>query len=343
MKLATYVLDSIPRIGIVHDDDRRVFDLAHAAALAELAPGFDNMLALIDSGPKGLENARRLVERYGQDESLSVELDRVRLLSPVPRPRQIRDAMTFPGHIRQAGAGMRRLASRLNGQTPSAADKPLAEVPDHHLNQPVVYFSNRMNVVGHDAVIRWPAYSSVIDFEVEFGIFIGRDGTNIAAGKARSHIFGYSVFNDFSARDTQIVEARGGMGPGKAKSFDGANAIGPWIVTADEIPNPYGLKMAARVNGETWTSGDSSDMLHHFEDIIAFITRDESIVAGEFIGSGTMSSGCGLELDRYLNDGDVIEIDVEQIGILRNRIDARNKSNRSDCPNASIDRFLSPA
>jgi 2-keto-4-pentenoate hydratase/2-oxohepta-3-ene-1,7-dioic acid hydratase in catechol pathway len=284
------------------------------------------MLALIDSGHEGLEKARRLFERYGGDGTLSVRLDAVQLLSPVPRPRQIRDAMTFPGHIRQAGAGMRRLASRLNGETPSPADKPLAEVPDHHRSQPVIYFSNRMNVVGQDAVIRWPAYSRVIDFEVEFGIFIGRNGTNVPATKARQHIFGYSIFNDFSARDTQIIEARGGMGPGKAKSFDGANAIGPWIVTADEIPDPYELKMAARVNGETWTSGDSSDMLHHFEDIIAFVTRSETIFAGEFIGSGTMSSGCGLELDRYLANGDTIEIDVEKIGVLRNRIEAGRKA-----------------
>jgi 2-keto-4-pentenoate hydratase/2-oxohepta-3-ene-1,7-dioic acid hydratase in catechol pathway len=331
MKLASYAVAATPQIGIVHDGDRRVFNLAAAAVLAGTAfRGFDSMLALIDSGPEGLEKASRLFERYGSDDTLSVGLNAVRLLSPVPRPRQIRDAMTFPGHIRQAGAGMRRLASRLNGETPSPADKPLAEVPDHHRNQPVVYFSNRMNVVGQDAVISWPAYSRVIDFEVEFGIFIGRDGTDIPAAKARRHIFGYSIFNDFSARDAQLIEARGGMGPGKAKSFNGANAIGPWIVTTDEIPDPYVLQMAARVNGETWTSGDSSDMLHHFEDIIAFVTRNETIFAGEFIGSGTMSSGCGLELDRYLADGDVIEIDVEKIGILRNRIDANISSPTAD-------------
>jgi 2-keto-4-pentenoate hydratase/2-oxohepta-3-ene-1,7-dioic acid hydratase in catechol pathway len=181
-----------------------------------------------------------------------------------------------------------------------------------------------MNVVGTGAVVHWPGYSQIMDFEVEFGVFVGRSGTDIAAGDARDHIFGFSIFNDFSARDTQIVEARGGMGPGKAKSFDGANAIGPWIVTADEIVEPYALRMSARINGETWTSGDSSGMLHRFEDIIAFVSRSETIFAGEFIGSGTMGSGCGLELDRYLSAGDVVEIDVEKIGTLSNQISARS-------------------
>ena len=125
------------------------------------------------------------------------------------------------------------------------------------------------------AVVHWPRYSRIMDFELEFGVFLGRRGANISAERAREHIFGFTIFNDFSARDTQLIEMQGGMGPTKAKSFDGANIMGPWIVTADEIPDPYSLAMAARVNGQTWTSGDSSGMLHSFEEMIAYISRDE--------------------------------------------------------------------
>jgi 2-keto-4-pentenoate hydratase/2-oxohepta-3-ene-1,7-dioic acid hydratase in catechol pathway len=175
-----------------------------------------------------------------------------------------------------------------------------------------------LNVRGPGAVVHWPRYSRIMDFELEFGVFVGQSGTNIRSERAREHIFGFTIFNDFSARDTQFIEMQGGMGPTKAKSFDGANVIGPWIVTADEIPDPYSLAMAARVNGDTWTSGDSSSMLHSFEEMIAYISRDETLFPGEFIASGTMGSGCGLELDRYLKHGDEIELEIEKIGVLRN-------------------------
>jgi 2-keto-4-pentenoate hydratase/2-oxohepta-3-ene-1,7-dioic acid hydratase in catechol pathway len=98
------------------------------------------------------------------------------------------------------------------------------------------------------------------------------------------------------------------------------NAIGPWIVTADEIPDPYSLKMSVRVNGETWTTATPADHLHSFEDMIAYVSVDETLYPGEIFGSGTMSNGCGLELDRFLQDGDVIELEVEKIGVLRNKV-----------------------
>ncbi len=112
----------------------------------------------------------------------------------------------------------------------------------------------------------------------------------------------------------------GQLGPAKGKDFDGANALGPWIVTTDAIGDPHRLKMDARVNGERWGGGNSSSMQHTWPAILAHISNGETLHAGEVIGSGTVGTGCGLELGRKLNHGDVVELEIEKIGILRNRV-----------------------
>jgi 2-keto-4-pentenoate hydratase/2-oxohepta-3-ene-1,7-dioic acid hydratase in catechol pathway len=159
-----------------------------------------------------------------------------------------------------------------------------------------------------------------MDFELEFGCYIGKAGCDIAKEKAREHIFGYTLFNDFSARDEQTKEMAGQLGPGKGKDFDGGNAMGPCLVTADELTDPYRLTMAVRVNGEEWGRGNSSDMHWTFEDCIAHASRAETVFPGEFFGSGTVGNGCGLEQLRFLQSGDTVELEVEGIGILRNRV-----------------------
>ena len=161
--------------------------------------------------------------------------------------------------------------------------------------------------------------SSQLDFELEFGCFIGKPGRDISKAHAREHIFGYTIFNDVSARDEQMKEMPGQLGPGKGKDFDTGNILGPCLVTADEIGNPYRLKMEVRVNGERWGGGNSRDMRWKFEDCIAHASRSETMVSGEFFGSGTVGSGCGLEQMRFLKPGDVVEMEVEGIGVLRNR------------------------
>jgi 2-keto-4-pentenoate hydratase/2-oxohepta-3-ene-1,7-dioic acid hydratase in catechol pathway len=138
--------------------------------------------------------------------------------------------------------------------------------------------------------------------------------------KAREHIFGYTIFNDISARDAQAVEMGGMLGPAKGKDFDTGNVMGPCLVTVDELPDPYNLSMVARVNGEEWGRGNSRDMYWKFEDVIAHISRSETLYPGEFFGSGTVGNGCGLEQMRYLKPGDVVELEVEGIGLLRTRI-----------------------
>jgi 2-keto-4-pentenoate hydratase/2-oxohepta-3-ene-1,7-dioic acid hydratase in catechol pathway len=149
---------------------------------------------------------------------------------------------------------------------------------------------------------------------------IGRQGRDIPRERAFEHIAGFTIFDDFTARDIQIREMAARLGPAKGKDFDTGNATGPYLVTPDEIRDPYALTMVARVNGEEWSRGSTADMHHRWEDIVAHLSRDETLYPGELIGSGTVGGGCGLELDRYLEAGDVVELEVESIGVLRNRV-----------------------
>lgn len=322
MKLGTFAANGRTFIGVVDVAAGMVFDpLAAVAATGADEPAFRSMLDLIDAGEAALDRLRRLTEVSGGEPAFSHRLDGLDHLPPVPQPRQLREAALFPGHIRRSAAGMRMLAARLAGREPTEAEcAPLDEVPAVFRERPVSYFQNRLNVVGHGATVRWPRDSRVMDFELEFGVFLGRGGIDIPARAARGLIFGFTLYDDFSARDLQLAESRSGFGPTKSKSFEGANAMGPWIVTADEIPDPYGLAMAARVNGETWASGTSAGMLFSFEELIAHYSRDERLHAGEFLASGTAAGGTGLEIGRYPESGDLVELECEGIGILANRL-----------------------
>jgi 2-keto-4-pentenoate hydratase/2-oxohepta-3-ene-1,7-dioic acid hydratase in catechol pathway len=328
MKLATFRSESREKIGAVHAGDSRLFDLAAASGRAgRNDPAFASMLALIDAGPAALDRARALFEDYARDDGLSVDVAAVEILAPVPEPRQMRDGMSFPLHIRQAPRGQLKLAARARNDMAELARieaEPLGELPDVYRKQPIYYFTNRFSVRGTNTTVKWPHYSKVMDYELEFGIITTNKGANIPASKARDHIFGYTIFNDFSARDAQRIEMEGRLGPAKGKSFDGGNVMGPWIVTPDEIGDPYQLKAEVRVNGKTRSKGVTEGMLFSFEEIIAHVTQDETLVPGEFIGSGTIGNGCGLELGWYLEHGDTIELEVEKIGILKNRVERQD-------------------
>ncbi|WP_315756274.1 MULTISPECIES: fumarylacetoacetate hydrolase family protein [unclassified Bradyrhizobium] len=328
MKLATFRAEGGERIGVVHGGDSKLFDLTAAADRAGKSnPAFGSMLSLIDAGEAALDAARALVERHGSDESLSRDVGGTELLAPVPEPRQMRDGMSFPLHILQAPRGQRKLAARQRGDAEELARidaEPLGELPEVYRKVPIFYITNRFSVRGPNTTVKWPRYSKVMDYELEFGIITRGKGKDIPAAKARDHIFGFTIFNDFSARDTQRIEMDGRLGPSKGKSFDGGNVMGPWIVTPDEIGDPYRLKMEARVNGEVRSRGVSEGMLFSFEELIAYISKDETLMPGEFIGSGTVGNGCGLELGWYLEHGDVIELEVEKIGILKNKVERQD-------------------
>ncbi len=324
MKLATYRSGGALRIGVVEADKGRLFDLAAAVrrAGAPEAP-FASMLALIDSDDAGLDLARSLVGRRGGEGDLWSELARVELLAPLPEPRQMRDAMSFALHIRQAARGSRALqAMRSRGRDAFAAvmAEPLEELAAVYRDVPIYYITNRFTVVGPGVEVNWPRYSQVMDYELEIGIVTRRTRANIPTGEAGAHIFGYTIFNDFSARDRQAIEMQGRLGPAKGKSFDGGNVIGPWIVTPDELGDPETLKVEVKVNGETRGKGDTAGMLFSFPEILAYASQDETIHAGEFIGSGTVGNCCGLEIGRFLESGDTIELRVDRIGALTNRV-----------------------
>ncbi|SHM36431.1 fumarylacetoacetate hydrolase family protein [Bradyrhizobium lablabi] len=328
MKLATFKSGGQDKVAIVHSGDGCLFDLAAAASRDGGAnPAFASMLALIDAGDGALEQAAKLFDKHGKDESLSVPVAGADILAPIPEPRQMRDGMSFPLHILQAPRGQLKLAARAKNDMAELARlnaEPLGELPEIYRKQPIYYITNRFSVRGTNTTVKWPRYSHVMDYECEYGVITKNKGANISAAKAKDHIFGYTIFNDFSARDAQRIEMEGRLGPAKGKSFDGGNVMGPWIVTPDEIGDPYQLNMEVRVNGKMRSQGVSDGMLFPFEEIIAHVTKDETLMPGEFIGSGTVGNGCGLELGWYLEHGDTIELEVEKIGILKNRVERQD-------------------
>ena len=301
----------------------RLVDLAAAAAADGFSPAsFTSMLALIAAGSPAWQQARGLLA--APPAGAQLPSGECRLRAPLPAPPQIRDFMCFEKHVIQAfAAAFRMRAAR--AQTPTERDELLAQAaayrpPEAWYGQPLYYKANRFAVSGPEDVIEWPAYSRLMDYECELACIIGIGGRDIAAERAGQHIFGFTIFNDFSARDAQAAEMAGGLGPAKGKDFDGANAFGPCIVTADEMGDPYDLEMIVRVNGEERSRGSSGSMHWKFEDLIAHVSRGETLHPGEILGSGTVGDGCGLEHLRFLEDGDLVEIEIGRIGVLRNRV-----------------------
>jgi 2-keto-4-pentenoate hydratase/2-oxohepta-3-ene-1,7-dioic acid hydratase in catechol pathway len=224
-----------------------------------------------------------------------------RLLAPL-RPRSLRDFLTFEGHMRNALGRLGR------------------PIPDEWYDVPAYYKGMPDTVIGPEDTVPWPAWTDHLDHELELGAVIGPEPVrDVAAADGAAAIFGYTIWNDMSARDVQTRELPIGMGPGKAKDWDGSNVLGPCLVTADEL-DAGALRMTVRVNGETWGDASSADMHHSFGDLIAYASRSQTLYPGELLGSGTSPGGSGLELDRRLAPGDVVELEIEGIGVLRNPI-----------------------
>jgi len=215
----------------------------------------------------------------------------VDLLAPVLYPPAVRDFMAFEEHVANA--------RRQRG----------SEVPAEWYEQPVFYFSNPAAIYGPDADVPYPEGTEELDYELECAAMIGADGG----------IAGFTVMNDWSARDVQRREMRVGLGPAKGKDF--ATAFGPVLVTVDELDGSSG-EMIARVNGEERSRGNLSAMYHRWDAIVAAAARNTELRPGDLIGSGTVGNGCILEHGdgRWLQRGDVVELEIEGIGVLRNRI-----------------------
>ncbi len=234
------------------------------------------------------------------EEKLIFPTNEIKLKAPLPRPTSMRDFYAFEQHVKKG------------------FEKRGEPMPQEWYEMPVYYKGNHQSIIGPDEDVHWPSFTEKFDYELELAVIIGKTGRNIHENNARDYIAGYTVMNDFSARDIQKKEMKVRLGPAKGKDF--ATAIGPVLVTSDEIGDPYNLNMKASVNGKLWSEGNSGSLYHSFEKMIAFASTEETLYPGDLIGSGTVGTGCGLELDRWVQPGDIIELEIEKIGTLRNRV-----------------------
>jgi 2-keto-4-pentenoate hydratase/2-oxohepta-3-ene-1,7-dioic acid hydratase in catechol pathway len=281
MKLVTYRGGSVSRVGV------QLADGVHDAGFA------GDMVSLI-------ERWEEVREQVANHSTTSPAVAGAVLLAPL-RPRSLRDFLSFEDHLKSVMTNLGR---------------PIA--PEWY-QIPAYYKGMPDTVIGPEEEIPWPAYTEKLDHELELAIVIGKRGKDITRERALEHVFGYTIWNDMSARDVQTKELPIGMGPAKAKDWDGSNVLGPCIVTADEA-DVSDLRLTVRVNGETW-GGDTTARMHHkVQDLIAYASQAQTLYPGEVLGSGTATGGSGVELNRWLAPGDVIEMEADGIGILRNRV-----------------------
>ncbi len=312
------------RVGAVHDDAFVDLQTAYRLRLREcgltdrgsqrLAEALlpSSMVEFIEGDDRTLDAAREALEwatghRITQSEEGQVWFGRgeCRSLAPVPEPPLIRDFMGFEEHLLKIYPKLGR------------------PIPPEWYRMPVYYKSNPARLSGNGDAIAIPSYADVLDFEFELAAVIGHGGRDIPASDAAGHIYGFMIYNDFSAREIQAREMSVGLGPAKGKDFDGGHAFGPYLVTADEVPNIYDVRMLGRVNGEVWTDAGSGTIHWTFEEMIRHASTDEHLRAGDIFGSGTVGNGSGAERDQFLAAGDRIELEVEGLGVLANTISAR--------------------
>ncbi len=291
--------DERPRLGALIAEDRVV-----SLGRGDLP---QDMLSFIRAGADTWALAAQIAR---QTQSVW-PLSEVHLLAPLSNPPSIRDAYAFEQHVRTANQNRGR------------------EVPAEWYEFPVFYFTNPTTVFGPGDVIQIPAYTQAMDYELEVAAIIGKPGRDIAPEQAVEHIFGFTIMNDWSARDIQRKEMKVGLGPAKGKDF--ATSLGPVIVTPDELaaqatgrPGVFNLAMRARVNGQQLSQGNWGDIYYSFGEIVARASQGVTLQPGDVIGSGTVGTGCLLELTKaegpWLRSGDLVELEVEGVGVLENRV-----------------------
>jgi 2-keto-4-pentenoate hydratase/2-oxohepta-3-ene-1,7-dioic acid hydratase in catechol pathway len=319
MKLATFQVDTavgpVQRVGIDHEGTLLDVTAGYAHVLdgeGEADPGAiaetvapPSMIEFLQCGDRAFEAARDVRETVpdadaetgpgGAQLTYDPDAEGVRILSPLPRPNSLRDFMAFEEHVQNT----------------------MGEVPDVWYEIPVCYKGNADSVVGPETEIQWPNYSDMMDLELEIGAVIGKRGRNIDPAAAEEYIAGYTLFNDFTARDIQGEEMAGRLGPAKGKDF--ANALGPHLVT----PGAFDLETAefsVEVDGEVWSDGTVGEMGHSFAELVAQASDEETLHPGDVLGSGTVGTGCGLELGTFLDPGATVSISVEGLGTLTNTL-----------------------
>ncbi len=270
---------------------------------------------LISLGPKLLDDLQtvswRLFNRITlRDNRRLTKVEDVRIHAPIPRPPSIRDFYAFEDHVKAA-----------------RARRGLQMAPEWY-EFPAFYYSNPNAVYGPDEDVPVPNYTKRLDFELEVACVIGKPGMDITESAAEPYVAGYTIMNDWSARDVQEKEMTVGLGPAKAKDF--ATSLGPWLVTPDELedkragPGRFRLAMTAQVNGKPLSKGEMSAMHWSFPQMISRASQSVNLEPGDVLGSGTVGSGSILELGpeahRWLLPGDSVELEVERLGVLRNKV-----------------------
>ena len=290
MRLVTYALSGERRLGALIGE--AVVDLPELVG----DEGFPTtMETLVATGPVALAAADKALSRADPAEHA---LGDARLLVPI-LPSSIRDFLAFEDHVK-AGSARR--------------NEP---VPDAWYEMPIYYKGNHRSVYGPDEDVPYPSFTEELDYELEVACILGGRGRDLDAEAASQLIFGYTLMNDWSARDIQRKEMAVRLGPAKGKDF--ATSLGPCIVTADEL-DPSSVKLTARVDGEVWSEGSLGDAHWTFPQMIAHVSRDEDVWPGDLYGSGTFGGGCGLDLGRFLVPGMTVELEATGIGILRSTI-----------------------
>lgn len=319
-------LGSLARVGAVVGDGRyldltsayglllqRRYGLPEEAAARQaraLLP--PSMRQLIEGGAPTLEAARAALAGHAagelegaSDRVLAHRPESVRLLPAIPDPPLLRDFMAFEGHLKNIYPRLGR------------------DIPPAWYEIPVYYKGNTASLGAHGETVQRPSYAQSLDFEFELAAIIGKGGSDIPPERAHEHIFGYTIYNDVSARITQAHEMSVGLGPAKGKDFAGAHVLGPWLVTADEVGDVYALSMRAEVDGRLWCEGRVGDMHWRFADMIVHASRSEPLRPGDVFGSGTAAGGSGAEHGITFPDGCEVALSIERLGTLRTRLGSK--------------------
>lgn len=331
MKLVTYQKGKEQRAGIFYNDF--IFDLQNSAKQLKFKLP-STMKEFLEGGKSYMSLAKKVFKEIKSDKiKPTIKRNKVKLLSPVPNPTSMRDGYAFRQHVETA---------RRNRGVPM--------IPEFD-QYPVFYFTNHNAVFGEGIIEVEEDHLQQLDFELECAIVIGKKGKNIPAEKADEYIAGYMIMNDWSARVLQMEEMKLNLGPAKGKDF--ATSLGPWLVTVDELEpykistpfgNKYDLKMIARHNGKQISDGNLKDMNWTFAELIERASYGVTLFPGDVIGSGTVGTGCYLELNGtwaleakakgedftpiWLKDGDEMELEITGLGVLKNKI-RKSKDNYS--------------
>ncbi len=311
-RIVSFEVDGREGYGVLAADNESVCDFTRLDQRHyQGGDAISDVMSLIELGEVGVDFANRVAaDQKSWASDAHIPLSSVQLKAPLPRPLTVRDFVSFEKHLLQC-------ARQHLGHDEW---RP----PEVWYNQPVYYRGNPLSFVGHDTDVPVPQSTQRFDYELELGFIIGKGGRDISVDRAMDHLFGLTIFNDFTARDVQRADADVYMGPCRSKDYDCGNAMGPWIATMDEIPDPANLEMKIRLNGEQIGSGNSGDAHFSIAEMVAFASQETTIYPGEFMATGTVGDGAGLEKGISSKEGDVVELEISHLGVLRNRMVSSN-------------------